>query len=258
MRLGRAILQPQFKVLIDTAQDWMVAMVKVTALLATSLIVMSARIAVADDPTPWALCVAQDTFMKARIIACTTVINTEQLSPIQLSSALQYRGCSLIANSMTMFSAALTRREQGSQDLDKAIGLDPANAPARVCRGHYLATDKKFAEGIKELDQAIRINPDLVGAYVRRGIMFDAVGRYNEAIEDFDRAEAIAPSSESLSSIHLHRAAAFSHKGDQAASREDCDRAVHEMKMTWSDVSGVGFESYGISFHCKIGATPAP
>jgi tetratricopeptide (TPR) repeat protein len=153
-----------------------------------------------------------------------------------------------------MFSAALTRREQGSRDLDEAIRLNPENATAYLCRGDYLADEKRFADGIGELDRAIQINPALVGAYVTRGSIYDAVGRYDEAINDFNTAEVITPSKEALSWIHLHRAAAFSHKGDQAASRRDCDRAVSEL----TGGSGIGFEGYGMSFRCGIWATPTP
>jgi tetratricopeptide (TPR) repeat protein len=138
--------------------------------------------------------------------------------------------------------------------LDEAIRLNPENAAAYICRGDYLADEKRLVEGISELDRAIHINPDLVGAYVTRGSILDAAGRYDEAIDDFNKAEAIAPSPEAISWIHLHRAAVFSHKGDQAASSRDCDRAVSEL----TGGSGIGFGNYGISFRCGVWATPDP
>jgi tetratricopeptide (TPR) repeat protein len=247
-----AILQPRFRTSMSAAQGWVVAVFKLTAVMAISLIVTFGRVAVADDATPWALCVG-DTVTETRIAACTTAIDAGRLDSFQLSRALQRRGCALINYSRIMFSAALTRREQGIRDLDEAIHLNSENATAYLCRGDYLADEKRFAEGISELDRAIQINPDL-GAYVTRGSILDAAGRYDEAIDDFNQAEAIAPSPDALSWIHLHRAAAFSHKGDQAASRRDCGRAVLEL----TGGSGIGFGNYGISFECGVWAAPTP
>jgi tetratricopeptide (TPR) repeat protein len=227
-------------------------MVKLSAVVVISLII-PVRTVAADDATPWALCVGY-TVTETRIAACTTAIDAGQLDPIELSRALQRRGCALVNYRRIMFSEALTRREQGIRDLDEAIRLNSENATAYLCRGDYLADEKKFAEGISELDRAIQLDPDLVGAYVTRGSILDAAGRYDEAVADFDKAEAMTPSKEALSWIHLHRAAAFSHKGDQAASRRDCDRAVSEL----TGGSGIGFESYGNSFRCGIWATPTP
>jgi tetratricopeptide (TPR) repeat protein len=217
-------------------------MAKFAAVMATSLIVTLTE-ALADQATPQELCLGY-TVTEVRIAACTTAIDAGKLDSTQLSRVLTRRGCALINYRKFPFSAALTRREQGSRDLDEAIRLDPENAAAYVCRGDYLADEKRFAEGINDLNQAIQIRPDMVGAYITRGNIFDAAGRYDEAVADFDKAEAIAPTLESLSWIHLHRAAVFSHKGDEAASRRDCDKALQESGR------GIGYGHYGLQFRC--------
>lgn len=77
--------------------------------------------------------------------------------------------------------------------LDKALAVQPRNAPFHSDRGNALQALERFDAAVASYDRAIAIKPDFALAYYNRGNALRALKRFDAALESYDRATELKP-----------------------------------------------------------------
>jgi tetratricopeptide (TPR) repeat protein len=85
---------------------------------------------------------------------------------------------------------------------ERALALDPQDAPAHSNRGVVLADLGRKDEALAAYDRALELDPNLVQAHSNRGVVLADFGRKAEALAAYDRALALDPS---LVQAHYNR-----------------------------------------------------
>jgi len=71
---------------------------------------------------------------------------------------------------------------------NRAVELDPQNAPAYNDRGEARTFIGQDASALADYDKAIKLKPDLAKAYVNRALYYENLKQYPKAILDFSKA----------------------------------------------------------------------
>jgi tetratricopeptide (TPR) repeat protein len=77
--------------------------------------------------------------------------------------------------------------------IDKAIKINPHQAPFYSNRGLALHELKQFEKAVTSYDRAITLNPSYFTAYSNRGLALHELKQYEKAVASYDRAIAIKP-----------------------------------------------------------------
>jgi len=85
------------------------------------------------------------------------------------------------------------RGQEGLGYLDRALAIQPQNAPAYSNRGNILRDLGRFDEALQSCTRAIELDPRFSVAYCNRATVFLAMGRHVEALADSDAALRIQP-----------------------------------------------------------------
>lgn len=91
------------------------------------------------------------------------------------------------------FRANADELDEGNEDLDKAILLDPNYHQSFAARGVLKNTRHDFVEAIKDFNRALELAPDAVEYYGGRVVANQALGNSELAMEDLDRSLLLNP-----------------------------------------------------------------
>ena len=83
------------------------------------------------------------------------------------------------------------RHDVGLAHMERAIAINPRNAPAQYNRANVLRDIGRVEDAIAAYDAALAINPDNIGAWNNRGVALQTLKRHDEAIASYDRAIAL-------------------------------------------------------------------
>jgi tetratricopeptide (TPR) repeat protein len=112
-------------------------------------------------------------------------------------------------------------------DCTKAIGLDPAFALAYNNRAYaYSFKDENLDKALADVNKAFELEPDskdLSLFYDTRGYIYYRMKSYVEALDNLNAAVALADDN---GEIYYHRALAYQARGETAAARADCEKAL--------------------------------
>jgi tetratricopeptide (TPR) repeat protein len=116
---------------------------------------------------------------KAKIAACTRLINSKRYKGGSLSSVYQnraegYRG--------------LGELDRAIPDYDRAIEINPKNAIAYLNRAETYRSIGDFNRAIADATQAIRFDKAMPSAYTVRGLAYEKQGNVTRARADFKMA----------------------------------------------------------------------
>lgn len=110
----------------------------------------------------------------------------------------------------------LEKLDEALADCNRAIDLDPSNAPAWLTRGALYSTKKDYDHSITDFDKAIELNPDYPLAYTNRGFAWEEKKNYRNGLKDFSRAVELDP----------NFAIAYNGLGNHYYNLKDFSRAV--------------------------------
>jgi tetratricopeptide (TPR) repeat protein len=97
----------------------------------------------------------------------------------------------------------LGKYDEAIEAFDRAIRLDPNDAPTWSYKGNAFNSQGKYDEAIKAYDEAIRLDPNYTDAWYNKGSALGRQGKYDEAIKCLDEAIRLDP----------NRASAWYNKG---------------------------------------------
>ena len=89
----------------------------------------------------------------------------------------------------------LKRYQQGLETLNRAIALDPTDAPSWSNRGNCLADLGRLEEALASYERALALNPRYAVAWNNKGNTLRHLRRYPEALAALDRAIELDPES---------------------------------------------------------------
>jgi tetratricopeptide (TPR) repeat protein len=137
----------------------------------------------------------------------------------ELIWAINLEGKNDSQGSMIMFQKALA-------DYDRAISLNPNEAPFYTNRGW--AKDKlgKHQEGIDDQNKALALNPNFIGAYDNRGIAELNLKNYSKALADFNQVIQLDPKGAVYAGYYFKRAVANYHLGRYKATLNDYQKGI--------------------------------
>jgi len=107
--------------------------------------------------------------------------------------------------------------EEAIHCYDKALELDPRDAPTWTNKGNSLNSLGRYEEAIHCYDKALELDPHDVIAWTNKGNSLTSLGRYEEALGFFDKALALDP----------HNVNAWTNKGNSLTSLGRYEDAVH-------------------------------
>ncbi len=107
-------------------------------------------------------------------------------------------------------------------DYNKALEINPRLASAYERRGNAYADKDLYDKAIADYNKAIEITPTYVSAYNNRGIAYYHTGLYDHAISDFSKALEINPS---YAKAYANRGFAYRSKGEYEKAMEDFRKA---------------------------------
>ena len=136
------------------------------------------------------------------IAACTRVIRSGQLSPIDLAIVYDKRGNEW--HGKREYNKAIV-------DYDEALRINPSYARAFYNRGVTRDAKGERDKAIADYSAAIRLDPSYDDAYVNRGNALDDRGEHDKAIADYSEAIRINPT---FAPAFYNRAVAWEHKGE--------------------------------------------
>lgn len=87
----------------------------------------------------------------------------------------------------------LGRWNEALADLDQALKLNPAHAPAHYNRGNTLQAQGRWQEALAAYDQALALQPDFAAAHSNRADVLRELARLDEALAGYQQALARAP-----------------------------------------------------------------
>jgi tetratricopeptide (TPR) repeat protein len=131
----------------------------------------------------------------------------------------QYQTSPLPYNNRGYFFLNEGRNKEAINDFNKAIELDPDNAPTYNLRGMVFIHETRNEEAINNFNKAIELDPDYADAYVNRGWAFMSEGKNKEAINDFNKAIELDPD----------YAVAYNGRGIYFTNQERNDEAINDL-----------------------------
>ncbi|MDM8529945.1 tetratricopeptide repeat protein [Anaerolineales bacterium HSG25] len=117
----------------------------------------------------------------------------------------------------------LGQYQQAIADFDKAIKMLPNNAFAYTGRGSSYAYLGQYQQAIVDYDKAIQIQPNNSVAYNNRGSSYVYLGQFQQAIADFDKAIQIQPNN---SVAYKYRGGSYAMLGQYQQALDDYDKAI--------------------------------
>jgi tetratricopeptide (TPR) repeat protein len=176
--------------------------------------------AAAQQPAEPVSCFARDAAPpEQKIAACTTQIDSNQLSPQSRATAFNNRGFAFLDRK---------QYDRAIQDFGKAIEINPDYALAFNNRGNAYRNKGRYDRAIADYDRAIALDPGNTAAFFGRALAyqskahwdFDAylnAGLYDDrAIADFDQVIGRSPNHHS----------AFNNRGNSYFNKRQYDRAI--------------------------------
>lgn len=130
------------------------------------------------------VCIDANANLRARIVACTKIIDAAETPDQARVFAYFNRGT---ANYLT------GKLEDAIRDYSNVISSQPTNAFAFLERGLVYLKGSQFSNAIKDLSEAIRLNPKFVSAYNNRGIAYVKIKDYQTALSDFNMVLQLDP-----------------------------------------------------------------
>lgn len=113
--------------------------------------------------------------------------------------------------------------EKELSDLNKLIDRDPNNAASYYNRARFFVDRRKFDLAIDDLKVAIDLNPDNIGYYNLLDWCLLTKKDFDQIISYWDRYIYRHPAA---ASAYYERSGTYYHKGDQAASLRDLEKAA--------------------------------
>jgi tetratricopeptide (TPR) repeat protein len=108
-------------------------------------------------------------------------------------------------------------------EVEAAIRLDPASAPAFLEHGRIQWHRRLAASALADFNEAIRLDPDYAEAYSLRGIVWFHRRDFDRAIADYSEALRLKPT---LAEAHFNRGLAWQEKGERERAIEDFRAAL--------------------------------
>jgi tetratricopeptide (TPR) repeat protein len=124
---------------------------------------------------------------------------------------------------LALVSAQSRDFERAVAWLDKAIALQPHNAPFHSDRGNALQALERFDAAVASYDRAIAIKPDFALAFYNRGNALRALKRFDAALDSYDRAIELKPD---LAEACYNRGLALQELGRTDDAISSFDRAI--------------------------------
>lgn len=113
--------------------------------------------------------------------------------------------------------------EKSLVDVNKAIGVDPKNAPAYMWRGGIWAGKLKWDKAFADYDKTIKLKFLHPVAFWGRGAASRVMGKYDQAIADFNKAIKLNPK---FADAYCFRCQAWWAKHQYDKAMADCNKAV--------------------------------
>ena len=123
-------------------------------------------------------------------------------------------------------AAHITKRriDEGIDEYNKAIEINPNLAMAYRFRGFAYAKKRQYDKAITDYTKAIEINPKLTSAYARRGFAYaQDKGQYDKAIADYNKAIEINPK---CAEAYSNRGNTYYDKGQFGQAISDYNKAI--------------------------------
>jgi TolB-like protein/protein involved in temperature-dependent protein secretion len=116
-----------------------------------------------------------------------------------------------LVQARTAYGWLLAREElkwqAGSDELERAVRLNPSDATARAYLGLLLCALGRFEESLRQLDQAILLDPRSVFGHQLRGLVLSFAERNEESFASYRAAASIEPDNlnvrRNLARLHL-------------------------------------------------------
>ena len=136
-----------------------------------------------------------------------------------------YPNTALVWENRASYYGEAGRVAEALSDYDKAIALNPRNAPTYASRANqYLYSDRpdKYESALQDLNFAVMLSPESAEYRLKRAKVLLDLGRLDQALSDADAAERFAPGNPDLycrcdRRIHFKR-------GNYNKARSDIDR----------------------------------
>jgi tetratricopeptide (TPR) repeat protein len=163
-----------------------------------------------------------------QIRTCTRVIDSgllsksEQVMALVARSALYFRG---------------QQRNLASQDIERAIALEPTNGFAFANRGSMRMLSGDTVGALRDFNEADRLIPNNAEILMSRGTAYAMTGTYDLALQDLRRAIELNP----------RIPAAHRHLGQVFLEQNQLERALQEMETAVRLEPGSAFSLLGRS-----------
>jgi tetratricopeptide (TPR) repeat protein len=120
------------------------------------------------------------------------------------------------AEAFALRSAVQRDAEQQTNDLNRAVELQPEKPDFLRLRAQHLAGKDKYDEALADIDRAIEMETDHAASHELRGMILLQMERYDDALASFDRASELAPDA----------ALPYQHRGELYLKKGDTEKAL--------------------------------
>lgn len=151
---------------------------------------------------------------KPRIVACTALIESGQMTTEDATGALNSRGMAYLDNSDP---------DRAILDFSEAIRLKPEAAIEFLNRGTAYASKGDYVHALQDFTDAIRVKPDYADAFADRGFVYERQEQYAMASQNYDEAIRLAPGD-----YRTQNAACWAHAviNDLQTALKDCNESL--------------------------------
>jgi tetratricopeptide (TPR) repeat protein len=178
------------------------------------------------------------------IAACSRLIESQKLSPLELSRAHLHRAAA--ERNEGQFDAAF-------RDTDAALRLDPESVDAHMLRSTIYRTKKDLDAAIREYDVVLQLQPNHIEAHADRGASFALKNELTAALRDFDAVVRLDPES---SAAYYQRGMAYRLAGQHNRAFQDFTAAVRlapENPLALTDLATCYLDGLGVEKDRKKG-----
>ena len=129
------------------------------------------------------------------------------------------------AEAFALRSAVQRDEEQQTNDLNRAVELQPDKPDFCRLRAQHLASKQKFDDALVDIDRAVEMEADHAASQELRGMILLQLERYDDALASFDKASELAPES---ALPYQHRGELYLKKGESEKALEQLTKALEK------------------------------